>query len=529
MAMYHEISRLLSQGSAVDSLSGFLGESRADTSRAIAVSVPAVVAGLNQGAVHAGGAAGLFNLVSRVDGSILDDVGGFLTKSDGGAGAALVGSIFGAKQSLVTEAIADRSGIAVGTIARILPAIAPLVIGFLGRKRSLEGFDEAELVARLADERTSMNNDGLAAILTALDEDAAAAEAITPPDQEPLAGAVDPNPTLEFPSDETAVKTSRPWWFWFLPLLALVAVLALVLSQCGGDNTDIINTPASTVESDPEPTDGTEPEDVVPDTKTPDETEDVTNRFEAGQLLATADDAGDFDDFLDAVEETDLVSRLDGTGPFTVFAPTDEAFAKLSPAILNDPDLLEQVVKYHIVEGELELDDLDGEPIPTLANESLTTEVDGDPTINGIEPADPESTDNGVIYTIDSVLIPPSVLAATDTSVSSLLDLDAIAFEPGSAVLTPDSSTELDKAVAFLLTNPVDVAIEGHTDSDGEVRDNLLLSQARAEAVLEYFVDSGIEISRLSAQGFGEGVPVADNDSVAGRAENRRIEFRIID
>ncbi|MEE9415539.1 MAG: DUF937 domain-containing protein [Acidimicrobiales bacterium] len=525
MAMYHDISRLLSEGSAIDSLSGFLGESRADTSRSIAVSVPAIVAGLNHGTVTGGGAAGLFGLLDRNDGSILDDVGSFLSTSDGGAGSSLVGGIFGEKQSRVTEAIADRSGIAVGTITRLLPAIAPLVMGFLARSQTVEGFDEAGLVSRLAADRESMSGDGLGGLLAAIEDEMATGPASSPPPQDLVGDPVEPEPTLEFPPDQTALKTSRPWWFWFFPLLAVVALLGLILSQCGGDNTNITNTTVPVVDNGPTTT--TEPEEPKQATIVPDK--DDADRFESGQLLDSADEAGDFDEFLSALEAADIADQLEGEGPFTVFAPTDDAFAELSPTILADEDLLEQVLKYHIVEGELELDDLTEGALDTLADESLAVAIDGDTTINGTELVDSEAADNGLIYSIDSVLIPPSVLAATEASVNSLLDLDAIGFEPGSADLTGDSSTDLDKAVAFLTANPVDIAIEGHTDSDGEERSNLLLSQQRAEAVLDYLVDHGIEISRLSAQGFGEGVPIADNDTAEGRGENRRIEFRIID
>ena len=72
------------------------------------------------------------------------------------------------------------------------------------------------------------------------------------------------------------------------------------------------------------------------------------------------------------------------------------------------------------------------------------------------------------------------------------------------------------------------VKIEGHTDSDGSDSSNLRLSQARAEAVREYLISRGSVASvRLGAEGFGETIPIDTNRTAAGKANNRRVEFRI--
>jgi len=71
------------------------------------------------------------------------------------------------------------------------------------------------------------------------------------------------------------------------------------------------------------------------------------------------------------------------------------------------------------------------------------------------------------------------------------------------------------------------LTIDGHTDSQGDDGKNLTLSQKRAEAVKKYLTDRGVEASRLTAQGFGETKPKDTNDTSAGRANNRRVEFTV--
>ena len=99
-------------------------------------------------------------------------------------------------------------------------------------------------------------------------------------------------------------------------------------------------------------------------------------------------------------------------------------------------------------------------------------------------------------------------------------------FGPNNVSLSDAGSALLDEAIEILAANPAsNLIVEGHTDSQGDAAANLELSQRRAEAVVAYLVEGGIEADRLTAIGYGEERPIADNVSEVGRAQNRRIEF----
>lgn len=107
--------------------------------------------------------------------------------------------------------------------------------------------------------------------------------------------------------------------------------------------------------------------------------------------------------------------------------------------------------------------------------------------------------------------------------------LRGIQFESGKDVIKPVSFPILDQVVKVMVENPeYNLEINGHTDDVGKDEANLILSQKRAEAVKKYLVNKGIGEGRLKATGFGETQPVADNKTAAGKAQNRRVEFKVI-
>ncbi|MEO7445610.1 MAG: OmpA family protein [Ferruginibacter sp.] len=103
-------------------------------------------------------------------------------------------------------------------------------------------------------------------------------------------------------------------------------------------------------------------------------------------------------------------------------------------------------------------------------------------------------------------------------------------FETGKTNLEPESYAVLDELVAYLKRKE-DVRIEvgGHTDNVGKAASNLALSKDRAQAVMDYLIAKGIDPARLEAKGYGMTVPVEDNNSEEGRAQNRRTEIKVLD
>lgn len=96
------------------------------------------------------------------------------------------------------------------------------------------------------------------------------------------------------------------------------------------------------------------------------------------------------------------------------------------------------------------------------------------------------------------------------------------------SALSYEAKTNLDKLVVVLNGYPdTDIEIQGHTDSKGSLSYNKRLSERRARAVSEYLITNNISYNRVQIKGFGETVPKYDNETEAGRAQNRRVEFLI--
>ena len=107
--------------------------------------------------------------------------------------------------------------------------------------------------------------------------------------------------------------------------------------------------------------------------------------------------------------------------------------------------------------------------------------------------------------------------------------LNSIQFETGKSTLQASSYTLLADIVEIMKLKPsMKIQIGGHTDSDGDDANNLVLSQKRADAVKTYLVSKGISASRIIALGYGETKPIADNGTPEGKAQNRRTEVKVL-
>ncbi len=131
----------------------------------------------------------------------------------------------------------------------------------------------------------------------------------------------------------------------------------------------------------------------------------------AQDIVDTAVKAGNFKTLVTAVQAAGLVDTLKGPGPFTVFAPTDEAFAKVPKAqldaLLADKAKLSKVLTYHVVPGAVMAKDVKPGAVKTVEGSNLTLATNGGVTVNGakVVTADVKAS-NGVIHAVDTVLMP---------------------------------------------------------------------------------------------------------------------------
>ncbi len=156
---------------------------------------------------------------------------------------------------------------------------------------------------------------------------------------------------------------------------------------------------------------------------TPEETMSEAPAEETGTIVDVASGNDDFSTLVAAVQAAGLVETLSGDGPFTVFAPTDEAFAALPDGVLDalllpeNQDALTAILTYHVVAGEVTSDQVTAGPVATVEGSDIEISTDGGVMVNE---ANVTATDvmasNGVIHVIDAVLVPADVDVAALTS-----------------------------------------------------------------------------------------------------------------
>ena len=202
-------------------------------------------------------------------------------------------------------------------------------------------------------------------------------------------------------------------------IAAVAAITGLVvLSACGSDTNDTVTSEAPA--DAPMATDAmTETTDAMTETTDAMAEDDMAedDMAEAGTIVEVAVANGSFNTLVAAVTAAGLAETLSSPGPFTVFAPTDDAFADLPEALVpclllpENVDALTAILTYHVVSGTVMSTDLSDGPVPTVQGEDITVDLtdgvvlnDGPTVIIADVPAS-----NGVIHAIDGVLVPPSI------------------------------------------------------------------------------------------------------------------------
>jgi outer membrane protein OmpA-like peptidoglycan-associated protein len=118
-----------------------------------------------------------------------------------------------------------------------------------------------------------------------------------------------------------------------------------------------------------------------------------------------------------------------------------------------------------------------------------------------------------------------------EVTAAAIVINEKILFEVDKAVIRPESFDLMNEITAVVLDNPriKKISIEGHTDSDGSAKYNKKLSQRRADSVMSYLVEHGVDAERLVAVGFGKDKPIVENDTPENKEKNRRVEFLIVE
>jgi uncharacterized surface protein with fasciclin (FAS1) repeats len=180
--------------------------------------------------------------------------------------------------------------------------------------------------------------------------------------------------------------------------IAVAIAATLTLSACGG--TDEPAAPDAAIEA------------PVED----ETTEDETTEAELGTIVDVAIATEGFETLVAAIQAAGLVDVLAGDGPFTVFAPTDAAFAALPEGLLEklllpeNLDVLVSILTSHVVSGTVLAENVAAGQVSTVQGEAITVETDGGVTVNGANViAVDVLASNGVIHVIDAVILPPSL------------------------------------------------------------------------------------------------------------------------
>lgn len=179
------------------------------------------------------------------------------------------------------------------------------------------------------------------------------------------------------------------------------------------DTTSPSTTPPATT---PDTTSPSTP--TAPDATTPTTPPEGSSSTGTENIVALAAANGSFKTLTAALKAADLTTTLEGTGPFTVFAPTDEAFAALPQDALKEllkPEnkaLLAKILTYHVVPGNVASTDLKSGSVKTVEGGSITVKVDPATgvTVNEAKVVQPDiKASNGVIHVIDKVILPPDI------------------------------------------------------------------------------------------------------------------------
>lgn len=299
----------------------------------------------------------------------------------------------------------------------------------------------------------------------------------------------------------------------FSRIAAVAAVAGLTLAACGDDGND-----------------------EAADTTTPTEaSSDDTGAEEPGTIVDVAVANGSFTTLVAAVQAAGLVDTLSSEGPYTVFAPTDDAFAAALEALgltadelLADTDTLTSILTYHVVAGEVDAAtaiSLDGQTAETVNGADIAISVvDGNVMVNDatVIIADVPAS-NGIIHAIDQVLLPPADEMSEDMSedAAALGSIVDVAVEAGSftTLIAAAQAAGLDGTLStdgpFTVLAPTDEAFAAALDALGLTAEELLADTETLTSILTYHVLEGAVPAATVVTLDGQSVPTLNGAEIA--------------
>ncbi len=179
--IFEQLLGMVGTGNELASISNAIGGDQSATQRGIAAALPLLLGGLANNAQSPQGASALFGALDKHDGSVLGDLAGLLGGAAGGGGggggladgAKILGHIFGGRNDNVASAVSQKSGLDMATVMRLLPILAPIVMGFIGKMRNENSLDQNAVSQHLAQEKSTVaeSEPALGGLLGMLDAD----------------------------------------------------------------------------------------------------------------------------------------------------------------------------------------------------------------------------------------------------------------------------------------------------------------------------------------------------------------------
>ena len=196
-------------------------------------------------------------------------------------------------------------------------------------------------------------------------------------------------------------------------MVAVTAAAALTLVACSSSSEETATTEPTAAASAPAASEAPAEEPAEEEMA---EEEMAEEPASAGTIVDVAASTDGFSTLVAAVTAAELVETLSGEGPFTVFAPTDDAFAALPEGVLDalllpeNKDVLTKILTYHVVPGQVLAADVTDGDVATVEGQTIALSTADGVTVNGANVVTADvMADNGVIHVIDAVILPPDV------------------------------------------------------------------------------------------------------------------------